>query len=760
MAAPPIKLHYSPEIAAEAAKRFKSRSDQRRKRMNAAGKGQYTKVESKERLANHVNRLLSELAGPPGSDAAPAQEAMRRDDLAFAGLPRAGQVTASDINDQFVERVIGKTRDFLAVQFFDRGANASRAVCRIVTSMAQGEAFGTGFLVTPKLLITNHHVFADADAARRSRAEFNYQINTDQTLAVESFDFAPDSFFLTDRGLDFTLVAVAPRSAKGTPLSQFGFCPLIGSEGKIITGQPVNIVQHPSGGLKQVVVRDNKLLDLPENDSAVQQYAYYEADTEPGSSGSPVFNDQWEVVALHHSGVPKTNARGQALDAEDKVVPPDGDQTRVEWIANEGIRTSRLVAFIKTANVEPGTNLRDEFLSISTTGMRPEQMQVDAKDAEVVTSTPPVPPQPQTPSPAPRQASPISAAPAPSTAVSITVPLNITLSFGPIPGVGGAAMAAPSVLSASGQRDASSALLEQARPDPLSVSRPGFNPSFVGFDAPLPRLAPQVENLAARMSNGGTELKYFHYSVIMNAQRKLAFVSAVNLDSGADFQVKRDGKDHWYYDERISQEQQAGPELYADNPLDFGHLTRRQDAAWGASEAEANSANNDTFHLTNCSPQHSVFNQSSLASHNGVMLWGNLEMYVTSQSKKDSRRLSIFNGPVFRANDVPYRGILLPKEFWKLIVYRRDDGNPGAVAFVLSQESLIRNLPAEEFVVGPYQPFQVSIADLAQRTNLDFGKVESYDAMRRPTQEGLQKSLMEGVARPVVAVQTFADIVI
>src|SRR3954468_18865919 len=208
MAAPPIKLHYSPEIAAEAAKRFKSRSDQRRKRIAAAGKGQYTKVESKERLANHVNRLLSELAGPVvGPSAAPAQEAMRRDDRALEGLPRAGQVTASDINDQFVERVIGKTRDFLAVQFFDRGANASRAVCRIVTTLPDGEAFGTGFLVTPKLLITNHHVFEDREAARRSRAEFNYQLNADQTLAVESFDFAPDTFFLTDKDLDFTLVA-------------------------------------------------------------------------------------------------------------------------------------------------------------------------------------------------------------------------------------------------------------------------------------------------------------------------------------------------------------------------------------------------------------------------------------------------------------------------------------------------------------------------------------------------------------------------
>jgi endonuclease G len=242
----------------------------------------------------------------------------------------------------------------------------------------------------------------------------------------------------------------------------------------------------------------------------------------------------------------------------------------------------------------------------------------------------------------------------------------------------------------------------------------------------------------------------------MNGARKLAFVSAANLDVGAKFLVKREGKDHWYYDERISHDVQAGPELYADNPLDFGHLTRRQDAAWGASEKVAIAANNDTFHLTNCSPQHEVFNQSSKASHNGVLLWGNLEMYVTAQAKKGSKRLSIFNGPVFRTNDRPYRGILLPKEFWKLIVYARTNGKPGAVAFLLSQESLIKNLPPEDFVVGPYKPFQVTVSDLEQRTNLDFGVIDKFDAMHRVGPE----SLMEGVRTPVVPIETFADILI
>jgi hypothetical protein len=75
---------------------------------------------------------------------------------------------------------------------------------------------------------------------------------------------------------------------------------------------------------------------------------------------------------------------------------------------------------------------------------------------------------------------------------------------------------------------------------------------------------------------------------------------------------------------------------------------------------------------------------------------------------------------------------------------------------VLSQESLIKNLPAEDFVVGPYKPFQVKISDLAQRTNLDFGAIETFDTMGEVGQE----SLMEGVRTHVVSIETFADIVI
>jgi endonuclease G len=88
-------------------------------------------------------------------------------------------------------------------------------------------------------------------------------------------------------------------AVRGRPelLAPFGFNRLIESEGKAIIGDFVTIVQHPRGAKKQIALRENRIVDVPE------RFLHYSADTEPGSSGSPVFNDQWEIVALHHASV-------------------------------------------------------------------------------------------------------------------------------------------------------------------------------------------------------------------------------------------------------------------------------------------------------------------------------------------------------------------------------------------------------------------------------------------------------------------------
>ena len=107
-----------------------------------------------------------------------------------------------------------------------------------------------------------------------------------------------------------------------------------------------------------MVFRESMLSALPET---LRMMAHYTGDTKPGSSGSPVFSDAWEVIALHHSGVPDTNGAGDWLDVDgnvwDEATDPEWEQ--IKWVANEGIRVSSLVARIRQLAADAGGTASD-----------------------------------------------------------------------------------------------------------------------------------------------------------------------------------------------------------------------------------------------------------------------------------------------------------------------------------------------------------------------------------------------------------------
>ena len=277
--------------------------------------------------------------------------------------------------------------------------------------------------------------------------------------------------------------------------------------------------------------------------------------------------------------------------------------------------------------------------------------------------------------------------------------------------------------------------------DPDYERRKGFDSGFLGIDVPLPALSEAARAKACTVrdvsGDAAYELKYHHFSVIMNKETRLAFVAAVNFDASVEFRQTREGADRWFFDPRIDQAFQAGKEFYSANPLDRGHLVRRADAAWGRSAEEAAQANEDTFHFTNCSPQHEIFNQSAKAQSEDLLLWGNIEQHIAKQIGASGGRLSIFNGPVFRTTDRVHRGLRVPKEFWKIVVYRKSTGNLTALAFILSQEGLIADLPLEDFTVGPYRPFQITIQKIEARTNLNFRNLRDADPLEHGAFESL-----------------------
>ncbi|MFP1624043.1 endonuclease [Streptomyces sp. 5K101] len=342
-----------------------------------------------------------------------------------------------------LERIIGRN-NLAPVAFLEEGFQVSRSVGR-VTITGPGGGHGTGFMVSPSLLLTNNHVLRTPEDANRSRVAFAFQDGVDGGPLVPAvFALEPQRFFVTDRALDYSLVAVAPRGTQGEALSSFGRLVLSEAQGKVIIGEFVNIIQHPRGEPKQIALRDNQIVDV------LERFLHYESDTREGSSGSPVFNDQWEVVALHHSAVPKTDDQGRPLSVDGSVWRPDMGDQQLAWRANEGVRISRVLSALHEVSLTgEAARLRDE---VFTTGLTPAPVE----------SAPPMPmptadgdssqvgadgSRAQARAKAQEQAQGLLS-PVADGAAQLTIPLRITVGFG-IPSVSSAASVSSAGLLAS-----------------------------------------------------------------------------------------------------------------------------------------------------------------------------------------------------------------------------------------------------------------------------------------------------------------------
>ena len=274
-----------------------------------------------------------------------------------------------------LEAIIGGN-DLLPIWFLNRGAELRRTVARIKVVTSKGaEGYGTGFLVGPGILLTNRHVLDYSDIQGDSLlsivanavAEFDVEIVPEviapgKTRLVSStpavFRLAPQTLLLTDawNALDYVLIALESKSVDGQhDISEYGYNRLSADMGKTVTGEPVFIIQHPNGESKKISLLNNRMMIRDEKSS----YLYYEADTEPGSSGSPVFNRQWEVVALHHSVE-------YARDPEDRILAKDGSlwneamgTAAIKTMSfNEGVRVSRILKQVETKREATLQNLQ------------------------------------------------------------------------------------------------------------------------------------------------------------------------------------------------------------------------------------------------------------------------------------------------------------------------------------------------------------------------------------------------------------------
>lgn len=644
-----------------------------------------------------------------------------------------------------IERIISGN-DLSPIYYLERGLVAAGAVGRIEVVGPRGAvvAYGTGFLVADGVLITNAHVLTTAAEVGRSRVQLRYELDIDgNELTPVTFQLLSDPEPIINVDLDVAVVGVALRSSDGRDLRQFGWLRLDPTPGKGAIGEYLTIIQHPNGERKQICVRENKLLKYDANGP----YLWYLTDTVGGSSGSPVFNNSWDVVGLHHSGVPRSRT---TEDGTRVLLTRDGrdwdpstmTDDDIDWFANEGIRISRIVDLL--AAVHPNSPLTKAILR----GERSPRFD-------------------------PGRSSPESAQAGGSQlggdgVLRMNIPIEVRLGLSGFPHSPTPPPAPETVTdSYGGWTPPGPRLTEAVRVDQSNYKeRNGYDPEFLGggMKVPLPTVSPATQRLYGKTTTrASSALTYYNYSVVFNTERRLAYYSACNVQSDLFQGEAREG-DQWYDDPRLRRSGEPPFEIdnswygqqrefEADrtpNPFDRGHLCSRKHLQWGTTPELAKRNGDDSFHFTNCAPQHWQFNQNSKA--NG--LWFATEDEVLKRT--DTNRLCVINGPVFNASastqgadglwrlnptgdrvqDPVFGGVAIPKQFFKVIVWLADQ-TLRYLAFVVTQEGLLETIDRIDWpgvqegkrkpqglTDGEAELYSVPLSTVATLTGLGFGALD------------------------------------
>jgi len=220
----------------------------------------------------------------------------------------------------------------LPIMFFEKALKAQKSVARLlVPRIFDGEPIGsppesvvgTGWMIGPNMLLTNYHVIAARYSGEESPSKYDLQIQAEKAITWFGYnnwdsahtDYCCTHIIQTNQNLDYALLHLDMMPIYGdVPLSDWGILSTNRTQFPYEKGKRLNIIQHPRGEEKRLAIRSNYYIgssSLPNRPARIQ----YLTDTEPGASGSPVCDDDWNVVALHHAAirVPESQYKGDAV---------------------------------------------------------------------------------------------------------------------------------------------------------------------------------------------------------------------------------------------------------------------------------------------------------------------------------------------------------------------------------------------------------------------------------------------------------------
>jgi hypothetical protein len=189
------------------------------------------------------------------------------------------------------------------------------AVCRIECPLDGATLFGTGFLVAPDIVLTNHHVakhfWNNNDVADRVHIRFGYEAASNGSVSEGASCTLVRDWTLPCNPVedcDFAFLRLNRRPADDQVEGQKrDVLSLEDQSASTSSPQPLLILQHPAASPLKLAFGTLERFEG-------SKYLWYRVNTTNGSSGAPCLNQHLQVIGLHHFGAPTEN-RGIAVSA-------------------------------------------------------------------------------------------------------------------------------------------------------------------------------------------------------------------------------------------------------------------------------------------------------------------------------------------------------------------------------------------------------------------------------------------------------------